>query len=176
MNPFISHFAFKQETLLLETGIPHSRGGFRIEFFICSVWSSWRNYFASWLKAKEQGTNPPCSISWFGTSLCRAKLVWTWAGLASCLCFPSFWAPWSSALRKDWGDGAFASHWGYLPRGTAAVALSRAAWSTSSAPTTSAMPFVSLLGFYPSLSAFMGRTWRQEQVSAEGVKHSQDRA
>lgn len=153
LKPSIFFSAFKQETLLLGTGITHTSEGFRIELFICSVWSSWRNYFANWLQAKQQGTSPPCSLSWFGTTLRRAKLAWMWAGLPSCLGFPSLGLLGAQLSGKAEGKGlslpcqhaalgqAGNSHRGYLGHGTAAVNLLPAGWSTGSVPTTTAVPF-----------------------------------
>lgn len=149
LKPSIFYSAFKQETLLLETGITHTSGGFKTELFICSVWSSWRNYFANWLQAKRQGTSPPCSLTWFGTACaepnwCEHELccpaAWTllllhslglnfWERLRGWgFCFPI-----STFSRRP--VQAENGHWCYLDHETAVVILSAAVWSADSIPT-----------------------------------------
>lgn len=183
LKPSIFYSAFKQETLLLGTGITPTSGGFRIELFICSVWSSWRNYFANWLQAKHQGTSPPCSQSWFGTSLCRAELVWTWVGLPSCLGIPSLGLLGAQLSGEAWGDGAFSSlpaHSlcanGERPLGheTSAVTLLPADCNTGSVPTTTAMLFPSVPPFRPLLSAWEC-TGGPGTGSSQRAKRTQDR-
>lgn len=183
LKPSVFYSAFKQEILLLGTGITTTSGGFRIELFICSVWSSWRNYFANWLQAKHQGTSPPWSQSCFWTSLWRAELAWPWVRLPSCLGFPSLGLLGAQLSGEAEGMGLSLScqhtplaqvgngHWAYFGHETAAVTLLPGDWNTGSVPTTTAMQFPSLSPFRPTLSAW-GCTGGRNRFQPKGKAHA----